>query len=197
MRAVPGLRDVRGRPDLRPCKRVARRAGWTPRDLTRRFLHSGCARLARMACVLCGSSDSPTDEDVIPGWLPRQFDVQGRITVNSRKESGGPRAVATRRNPKVLLEGGLCKKCNNERLGRLEKAVKPILAPMARYVKPSVLDLGSQRLLAAWAVKTVYLLELAVRQQCPGGRQIEGYMPSVAEMGWLFSQLEQRPAAQI
>jgi len=49
---------------------------------------------------------------------------------------------------------------------------------MARYKKPTVLDLDSQRLLAAWAVKTVYLLELAARQQYPGTRLVEGYEPS-------------------
>jgi hypothetical protein len=29
-----------------------------------------------MACVFCGSVDKPTDEDVIPKWLLRAFDVQ-------------------------------------------------------------------------------------------------------------------------
>jgi hypothetical protein len=41
------------------------------------------------------------------------------------------------------------------------------------------LDVASQRLLAAWAVKTVYLLELASRQQFPGARQVEGYQQAV------------------
>src|SRR5258708_32137556 len=68
---------------------------------------------------------------------------------------------------------------------------------MARYAQPTTLDLDSQRLLAAWAVKTVYLLELAVRQQYPGARPVEGYKPSIAEIGWLLDQLERRPAAQI
>jgi hypothetical protein len=121
-----------------------------------------------MACVLCGSADSPTDEDVTPRWLLRAFDVQGPVTINAREESCEPQAVATRPTPKIMLRGGLCSKCNNERLSRLENAAKPILAPMARYAKPTVLDLGSQRLHAAWAVKTAYLLELAARQQYPG-----------------------------
>lgn len=54
---------------------------------------------------------------------------------------------------------------NSQPFSRLENAVKPILEPMARYAQPTTLDLDSQRLLAAWAIKTVYLLELAVRQQ--------------------------------
>jgi len=155
------------------------------------------ARLVAVACVLCGSADSPTDEDVIPRWLLRAFDVQGRVTINAREESGEPQAVATRPNPKIMLRGGLCNTCNNERLSRLENAVKPILAPMARHRTLTALDLDSQRLLAAWAVKTVYLLELAIRQQYVGARLVEGYEPSIAEVGWLMAQLEQRPATQI
>jgi hypothetical protein len=29
-----------------------------------------------MACVLCASEDDPTDEDVIPKWLLRAFNMQ-------------------------------------------------------------------------------------------------------------------------
>ncbi len=150
-----------------------------------------------MACVLCGSADNPTDEDVIPRWLLRAFDVQGPVTINVREESGEPQAVTRRPNPKVMLRGGLCRVCNNERLSRFENAVKPILAPIARYAKPTVLDLDSQRLLATFAVKTVYLLELAVRQQYPDARLVVGYEPSIAEIGWLLGQLERRRARQI
>lgn len=160
-------------------------------------MRSTGVRLMDVACVLCGSADSPTDEDVIPRWLLRAFKVEGPVTINAREESGEPWAVATRLNPKIMLRGGLCGKCNNERLSRLEKAIKPIFQPMALYEKPTVLDLDSQRLLAAWAVKTVYLLELAVRQQYPGARLVEGYKPSLAETGWLLNQLECRPVTQI
>jgi len=161
------------------------------------LLHSAGARLTDMACVLCGSADRPTDEDVIPKWLLRAFSVQGPVTVNVREESGEPQLVARRRSPKVILQGGLCNECNNERLSRLESAVKPVLEPMARYAQPTALDLDSQRLLAAWAIKTVYLLELAARQQYPGARPVGGYEPGIAEMGWLLGQLERRPATQI
>jgi hypothetical protein len=41
--------------------------------------------------------------------------------------------------------------------------------------------------------KTVYLLELAARQQYPGKRQAEGYEPSISEVGWLLAELESRP----
>jgi hypothetical protein len=147
-----------------------------------------------MACVLCGSLDSPTDEDVIPKWLLRAFDVQGPATVNAREEAGDPHEVRSLRHFQVTLDGGLCQKCNNELLGGLEQVVQPILEPMAVRREPTTLELATQRLLAVWAVKTVYLLELAIRQRYPGARTVEGYQPSSSEIGWLLAQLEQRPA---
>lgn len=151
-----------------------------------------------MACVLCGSVENPTDEDVIPKWLLRAFDVeQGSTTVNVREESGSPHEVSKLRHFQVTLDGRLCQKCNNERLGALEQVVQPILEPMVVRREPTILDLASQRLLAAWAVKTLYLLELAVRQRYPGARLTEGYQPGIAEVGWLLAQLEQRPAKLI
>lgn len=34
-------------------------------------------------------------------------------------------------------------------------------------------------------------------KQYPGARPVEGYEPSLAEMGWLLGQLEQQQASQI
>lgn len=148
--------------------------------------------------MLCASVDDPTDEDVIPKWLLRAFGVErGSTTVNVREESGSPHEVRKLRHFQVTLDGGLCKKCNNGRLGGLEQVVQPILEPMAVRCEPTILDLASQRLLAVWAVKTVYLLELASRQRYPRVRLVEGYQPSNSEIGWLLAQLEQHPAKLI
>lgn len=150
-----------------------------------------------MPCVLCGSLNNPTDEDVIPKWLLRALDVQGPAAVNVREEAGDPHEVRTLRHFQVTLDGGLCNKCNNELLSRLEQAVRPILEPMAVRREPTTLDLASQRLLAMWAIKTVYLLEMAARQRYPGTRPVEGYQPSSSEKGWLLAQLEQWTAKPV
>ena len=148
--------------------------------------------------MLCASVHNLTDEDVIPKWLLRAFEVQeGSTIVSVGEEYGDKHEVKTLKRFQVTLDGGLCKKCNNERLGGLEQVVQPILEPMAVRCQPTVLDLASQRLLAVWAVKTVYLLELASRQRYPGARPVEGYQPSTSEIGWLLAQLEQRPAKLI
>lgn len=144
--------------------------------------------------MLCSSMEDPTDEDVIPKWLLRAFDVQKSSTmVTVGEERGEKHKVRDLKYFQVTLDDGLCRKCNNELLSRLENVVQPILGPMAVQAKPTALDLDSQRLLAVWAVKTVYLLELAGRQQYAGSRQVEGYKPSISETGWLLSELERHP----
>jgi len=145
--------------------------------------------------VLCASVDNPTDEDVIPKWLLRAFDVQeGSTTVSVGEESGDKHAVKTLKRFQVTLDGGLCKKCNNERLGGLEQVVQPILEPMAVRCEPTILDLASQRLLAVWAVKTVYLLELASRQRYPGARLVEGYEPAPRRLAGCWPSLSSAPS---
>src|SRR5215471_19020923 len=98
--------------------------------------------MKHMACVLCDSLDNPTDEDAIPKWLLRAFDVQGPSTVNAREEADDPREVWTLRHFQVTLDEGLCQRCNNELLGRLEQVVRPILEPMAVRREPTTLDLA-------------------------------------------------------
>ncbi len=68
---------------------------------------------------------------MIPKWMLRAFNVQGRATVNVREEAGDPHEVRRLSRFKVTLDGGLCQRCNNEWLGGLEQVVQPFLEPMA------------------------------------------------------------------
>jgi hypothetical protein len=158
-----------------------------------------CAMLSLMeSCALCGAAGvALTDEDVIPKWALRAFGVQGPVTIQIREERGSPDEVGRRRNLKLVLEGGLCQQCNNVRLSQLENKVKPILAPMAVECRPTTIDANSQSLLATWAVKTAFLVELALRQQHPGARPVEGYVASPPEMAWLFAKLEPPPRSLV
>ncbi len=147
-----------------------------------------------MACVLCGSSDDPTEEDVIPKWMLRAFDAQARVTLTASEEAGDPHEQRTLKHFQITLDRGLCRRCNYQLLSGLEQEVRPILEPMAVRCEPTTLDLDKQRLLAVWAIKTVYLMELTVLQRYPTMRLAEGYQPSISEKGWLLAQLEQRSA---
>jgi hypothetical protein len=157
------------------------------------------ARLGAMtSCVLCGASgDRLTDEDVIPKWALRALNVQGPITIGVREETAEQQHVGKRRSFKVVLDNGLCPTCNNVRLSQLENEVKPILAPMAVEHRPTTLTAASQQLLATWAVKTVFLLELAIRQKYPGTRPVEGYLATGPEMAWMFANLEPPPRSMV
>lgn len=150
------------------------------------------------SCVLCGASgDRLTDEDVIPKWALRAFDVQGPMTISVREEAAERQQIGQKRSFKIVLDNGLCQNCNNVRLSQLENAVKPILAPMAVQAKPTTMSTASQKLIATWAVKTVFLLELAIRQNYPGTRPVEGYLATAPEMAWMFAKLEPPPRSRV
>ena len=91
----------------------------------------------------------------------------------SEEEAGDPHEVRTLKHFQVTLDRGLCRRCNTELLGRLEQEVQPILEPMAVRCEPTTLDLDKQRLLAVWAIKTVYLMESAVLRRYPTMRVAE------------------------
>jgi hypothetical protein len=137
------------------------------------------AILVVMACVLCSTQDDPTDEDVIPKWLLRALKVErGSTTISVAEEAGDSRQVGKLRHFQVRLDKGLCKKCNNVRLGGLEHVVQPILEPMIVRGKRTTLDLAS-------------------RQRYPQARPVKGYLPTLSETGWLLAELERGPVKTV
>ena len=96
----------------------------------------------------------------------------------------------------VTLDGTICKDCNTVWLNReLERPLQPLLAPMAGRAKPTVLSPALQSLIATWAVKTVFLFELAIRQKYPDGREVPGYLATPQELAWLRQRREPPPRA--
>ena len=122
-------------------------------------------------CIFCGSKDDPTGvEDVMPRWARRAFDIQGPLTATASDRPGGPRRQVGRQMDvlRVVLKDALCRSCNSGWLGgTVEKPAARLLAPMAVDQQPTTLDAADQRLIAFWAAKTVFLLELALRQMHP------------------------------
>jgi hypothetical protein len=83
-------------------------------------------------------------------------------------------------------------------LAGLERAVQPILQPMALLTEPRVmLDLAAQKLLAFWAVKTAFMLELALRRNRYDRRLIKGYVPTDPELAWLWAHSEPPPRSMV
>jgi hypothetical protein len=138
--------------------------------------------------------DKLTCEHVIPQWARRSFAIKGPVTVNARKEGlDQRRRIGSMQALNVTLDDAICEDCNSVWLSRLERAVKPLLAPMAVSATPTALSPGSQKLLATWAVKTILLLELAFRQMYPASRPVEGYRASQPEFAWLRAVSEPPP----
>lgn len=136
---------------------------------------------------------------MIPQWARRSLNVQGRITLYGHD----PPSVDARtrigdlQHLNITLRGAICRPCNTGFLSRLEAAVRPILSPMITTATPTTLDAAAQALLATWAVKTVLLFELAVRQKYPSSRLTQGYRASAAELAWLWAENQPPPRALV
>ena len=151
------------------------------------------------ACVFCGTvHDHLTREHVIPQWARRAFDIKGPVTLDAREEGlDQRRRVAAMQALDITLDDAICEDCNSVWLSRQERAVKPVLAPMAVSARQVTLSPASQKLLATWAVKTVLLLELAFRQMYPASRPAEGYEASQPEFAWLRASSEPPPRSRV
>lgn len=69
---------------------------------------------------------------------------------------------------------------------------------MALLTEPRVmLDPAAQKLLAFWAVKTAFLLELAFRRNRYDHRPIKGYIPTDLELAWLWAHSEPPPRSMV
>lgn len=107
------------------------------------------------------------------------------------------RKVATLRHLSVMVDGLICGRCNSGFLAGLEKSAKRLLAPKIQTACVGTLDVAEQGVIATWATKTAWLLELAARQMWPGERRTEGPVPSEVELAWLGCHREPPPRALV
>jgi hypothetical protein len=153
------------------------------------------------SCILCGQElVDPPPEHAIPQWARREFDIQGKVTIDARADERGPEQwpVDALQHLNITLDDAICKDCNTVWLNfGLERPLQPVLAPMAGRAKPTVLSSALQALSATWAVKTVYLLELAIRQKYPDARPVPGYLPTAQELAWLRQHKEPPPRSRV
>ena len=149
------------------------------------------------SCILCGLPlADPSREHVIPQWARREFDIQGKVTVAAREDEARAdrRPVGAMQHLNITLDDAICEDCNTVWLNReLERPLQPVLAPMAGRARPTVLSPALQPLIATWAVKTVFLFELAIRQKYPGKREVPGYLATPQELAWLRQHKEPPP----
>jgi hypothetical protein len=149
-------------------------------------------------CIFCGRANGKlSTEHVFPRWARKAFNLGGPVSVQVGGVSEPGRLLEQRQHLTLFLRDAICELCN-QRFGReLEGPVSTILRPMAIDALRTELDTPRQALLATWATKTAFLLELAVRQHYPGKRAVDGYIPSEPELAWLGSRLESPPRARV
>ncbi len=149
-------------------------------------------------CLLCGSATGPpSTEHVIPRWVRKAFNVPGSLTLYASDGVPDARRVAGLPALNITVDEAICEPCNNGPLSHLEKRLQPVLGPMIVEAQRTTLDPTTMKLLATWAVKTVWLFELAVRQHYPTRRAREGYVASDLEFAWLWKNQEPPPRSLI
>lgn len=171
-----------------------------------RFLAAGSSSFVAEAprgygsCVFCGSTDNPVDiEHVIPRWARRAFAIPGGLTLYAREVGAGDNRAPVDRlqHLNIVLKDALCRPCNTEWLGGIERRAARILKPMAVDAQPAILGADAQALVAFWAVKTGLLLELALRQMYPGQRAVGGYEATAQELACLRKENEPPPRSMV
>jgi hypothetical protein len=101
-------------------------------------------------CAFCGSTDV-SEEHVWPKWFSRALADHGGFVM--------PTPYGPRPKPSLEIKAPVCNLCNNRWLSVLETDVSPVLRPMVRG-EERTLSPDEQRLLATWAVKTAFMLDL-------------------------------------
>jgi hypothetical protein len=147
-------------------------------------------------CLLCGRKGTGSTEDVIGKWVRRVFDVQGRVTLKFSDE-GSLRSSLQQRILKVTLEDMVCVRCNNEWMSRLEQKAQTVLTDMMLNRARRTLSRSDQSVVAAWAFKTVSLLEYAIEAWHGERRKQAGYRASAAELAWLFTYRQPPPRSRV
>lgn len=136
-------------------------------------------------------------EHVVPKWARKLLEPlkPAPFRIHAGEEPGADqrRKIAQMLHLSVVVDDSVCRECNNGFLARLERPTSKVLAPMIQTAHHTTLDAEQQALLATWATKTVWLLELAARQMFPGDRPIEGYLASEVEFAWLRQKGEPPP----
>ncbi|MFI5258887.1 MAG: hypothetical protein ACHQ01_04670 [Candidatus Limnocylindrales bacterium] len=132
-----------------------------------------------MLCVFCGSTAAPTKEHVYAKWIREGLWATGP-TVITRAKLGEQRRNTTT-GLTWILRRSVCCVCNSGWMSTyLEKPVKDWLLPPMRGQRIEFMP-ETQRLVAAWAVKTALMFELKAKED---GRQVA--VAPESNLTWLY-----------
>jgi hypothetical protein len=141
---------------------------------------SYAAGMAR-TCVFCGGSPT-TREHLWPDWARRMLAEAGALPHRQVLDRQGQERVDRewRQQAYSWTVRAVCAKCNNGWMSLIESRAQRLFEPML-HGRGRALHEGSQRTLAAWALKTALIFEQA---QNPGRRVVpEGEYHYLHEYG--------------
>lgn len=102
-------------------------------------------------------AQASTKEDIWPKWLTKRFPSSDASLMEA--ERGGLKLGTWQtKTPQLLTVKHICGDCNNGWMSKLETEMKPI-ADSILDEHTKVLDVSSQAVIAAWAIKTSMVLE--------------------------------------
>ncbi len=151
-------------------------------------------------CTFCGTTSGKfAVEHVIPKWIRTLLAASAPLKVYAGEESEpDPRhQIRQLLHLSITVSEVICERCNNEFLGGFEKAAAPCLGPMIKTAKSAMLNRTQQELIATWATKTVWLLELAARQMFPEGWRVPGYVATQPEFAYFWAEKKPPPRALV
>lgn len=115
--------------------------------------HKSTAR----ACIFCGAP-ADSGEHILPRWLQDVL-PSDETAVHFRQIGAGGERNEWERKPFRETTNFVCKTCNNGWMSWLEGTSKPILEGAISRGGPFQLGEASQRVAAAWAIKTVLVFQ--------------------------------------
>lgn len=110
-------------------------------------------------CAFCNRTDSPrSPEDIFAKWMGKYFPPDWkRFNLDTGEYRG------TSKNMPGLVTNKVCRRCNNEWMSRLEKAVEPVMAPLM-LGENTKLNIDDQTLLARWFLKTIMAYDVNAKR---------------------------------
>jgi len=113
-----------------------------------------------MPCVFCRSTEPLTNEHAIPGWIGKHLG-QGSVTHNYIPWKASEPAWTYKKKELSIEAKAVCESCNTGWMSDLEDDVAPILGPLIDG-EERLLGATNRELLAAWATKTVLMIQQAM-----------------------------------
>lgn len=116
----------------------------------------------RRRCIFCGAS-ADDREHLLPEWL--KGILPSDVTATYTRQIVGEEPKSWKRKPFSEKAKFVCNDCNQGWMSDLEGEAKPLLTPAIARQGPCEFDLLAQWVIARWAVKTSYVMQMQGREQ--------------------------------